>query len=197
VNFKFCWEFKNCDKACPVRETESIFCWRIAHNEDFRTTADCDACAYRRKWFGEEFSLQEFILNFDRRQSRRMTKQVVVIDDEPNIRFALEETVRGEGYNCLSTDNGEDGFLFIREVLPDLVITDVNMPKINGYELCRAIKADSRTSHIPVILVTVRVREDEIRLGKEAGADAYLLKPFKAKELLEKIDEMMHPPSDD
>jgi DNA-binding response OmpR family regulator len=126
-----------------------------------------------------------------------MTKQVVVVDDEPNIRFALEETVRGEGYNCLAADNGEDGFIFIREVLPDLVIADVNMPKINGYELCRAIKSDSRTSHIPFILVTVRVKDEEIDLGREAGADAYLLKPFKASDLLEKIDEMMHPPSGD
>lgn len=196
VNFKFCWEFKNCEKPCPVRATESIFCWRIAHIEGFRTTADCDACAYRRKWFGEEFSLHEFIRNYDRRQSRRVTKRVIVIDDEPNIRFALEETVRGEGYSCLSTDNGEDGFLFVREVLPDLVIADVIMPKIDGYELCRAIKSDSRTSHIPVILVTVRVREEEILLGREAGADAYLLKPFKPKELLEKIGEMIHPDGD-
>jgi CheY-like chemotaxis protein len=197
VDFKFCWEFKNCEKDCPVRATESIFCWRIAHEKGFRTTADCDACAYRRKWFGEEYSLHEYIRNYERRQSRRMTKQVVVIDDEPNIRFALEETVRGEGYSCLSTDNGEDGLLFVREMLPDLVIADVIMPKLDGYELCRAIKSDSRTAHIPVILVTVRVKEDEIRFGKEAGADAYLLKPFKAKKLLEAIDEMMSPPSGD
>jgi CheY-like chemotaxis protein len=197
VNFKFCWEFKNCDKACPVRATESVFCWRIAREDGPWKRAECDACAYRQKWFGGEFSLQEFILNFDRRKSRRMKKQVVIIDDEPNICFAIEETVRQEGYNSLSTDNGEDALLFIREMLPALVIADVILPKMDGYELCRAIKADSRTSHIPVILVTVRVKKEEIRLGMEAGADAYLLKPFRPKELVDKIGDLIEASPDD
>jgi len=190
---RHCWEFKNCGKPCPVRETRSLFCWRIARAEGFQNAEACEACEYRRKWFNHEFSLQEFIQRHDRRSGARNDRQILVVDDEPNILFALEETVKAAGHGCISAVDGEEAFFLAQEIRPDLILSDVIMPKINGYELCRMVKADSGTSSIPVVLVTVRGMVKDLNEGMRSGADGYLVKPFHAHELDEKISELIQP----
>lgn len=182
-----CWQYNNCSKPCPVRETESLFCWRLARTEGFQNAKTCEKCEYRRKWFSHEFSLDEFIRLHDRRTGTREAKRILVADDEPNILFALEETVQRAGHDCISAADGEEALFLAREIRPDLILSDVIMPKIDGYELCQSIKDDGRTSHIPVILVTVRGMVKDIDEGTRSGADAYLVKPFHAQELEEMI----------
>jgi CheY-like chemotaxis protein len=188
---KHCWEFKNCDKPCPVRDSRSLFCWRIARAEGFQNAETCEACEYRDAWFSGKFSLEEFIRLHDRRAGRREGTKVLVVDDEPNILFALEETVKAAGHGCISAVDGEEALFLAREILPDLIVSDVIMPKINGYELCRIVKSESRTSSIPVVLVTVRGMVKDHEEGVQVGADAYLVKPFHAQELTEKIGDLI------
>lgn len=193
MNEKLCWEFKGCTRPCPVKDTESLFCWRVALVEGFQSPETCALCDYRVKWMSQGFSLQGFIARRDRRRLPRGRKRVLVVDDEPNILYALEETVRAGGHDCLCATDGEEALFLARETRPDLIISDVIMPKLNGYELCETVKADGRTRHIPVILVTVRGMVKDIERGERSGADSYLVKPFHAHELEEKIGAFLSP----
>jgi CheY-like chemotaxis protein len=188
---KHCWEHKGCTRPCPVKDSRSLFCWRIARAEGFQSIEACDACDYRRKWFSHEFSLDEFIRTHDRRARSRNARNILVVDDEPNILFALEETVKAAGHGCISAVDGEEALFLAREIRPDLIVSDVIMPKINGYELCRTVKTDDRISAIPVVLVTVRGMLKDLAEGQDAGADGYLVKPFHAQELEAKISEIL------
>lgn len=90
-----------------------------------------------------------------------------------------------------SRRNGQQGLTLAREIIPDIIITDVMMPGIDGLEVCRQIRKDSLVNHIPIIMVTARITEaDKIR-GLEAGADAYLAKPFNANELCTRVDKLL------
>jgi PleD family two-component response regulator len=194
MKFEFCWEHRECDRLCPVKESQSIFCWRIARTEKLCHPDTCAQCSYRQNWFSNEYSLKEFIEKNDRQRNRRVSKRILAVDDEPNFLYALEETVLAEGYNCLTAIDGEEGLFFAREAPPDLIITDVMMPKVNGYELCRAVKADSRTKHIPIIVVSVRSSQKDIDEGMDAGADVYLVKPFQSSELEGHIKTLISSP---
>ena len=188
---KFCWEYKGCERPCPVRESRSLFCWRIARMEGFQHPDVCDACDYRAKWFNRDYSIVDFVKREDRRISARNSKRVLVVDDEPNILYALEETVKSGGHDCLTACDGEEALFLAREIKPDLIISDVIMPKVNGYELCEALKGDGQTRHIPVILITVRGKAADVVTGRDAGADGYIVKPFHAHELEEKITSFL------
>lgn len=97
----------------------------------------------------------------------------------------------GTKYNVLYARNGEDGFNLARKQLPDAIVTDLMMPKMDGTELVRKIRTDELTSHIPIIVVTAKVTEADRLRGLEAGADAYLTKPFSSDELLTRIDKLL------
>jgi CheY-like chemotaxis protein len=190
-NFQFCWEAKGCDRTCSVKDSRSFFCWRAARDEGFQAPEICEVCSYRRKWVEGEYSVLKFTQRNDRRRHPRESVRILVVDDEPNILYALEETVRSAGYECLSASDGEEGLFLARQLKPSLVITDVIMPKVNGYELCQAVKFGEETRHIPVILCTVRGMAQDITLGEHFGADAYLVKPFQVHELTEKISSLV------
>jgi two-component system alkaline phosphatase synthesis response regulator PhoP len=184
---RFCWQHRRCHRACPVRDLRLLRCWTYFQEENQAGLKACDQCDYRLSWQsgmapgGEGVGI--------RRGRRQPT--VLVVDDEPNILFALEEAVRGEGFSCVGAADGEEGLLIARGIRPDLVITDVIMPGLNGFELCRSLKDDELTRHIPVIIVTVRATEKERLEGILAGADAYLVKPFNGADLREAIDRLM------
>lgn len=170
-----------------------LFCWLLARQEGLRSATDCEQCDYRQRWVRGELNTRDFVKRFDRRKLPRHTRKILVVDDEPNILYALEEAVRGKGYECISACDGEEGLIMARGIRPDLIITDVIMPKIDGYEFCERLKQDPETSKIPVIIVTVRASEKDIRHGSQSGADAYLTKPFQVHELEGKIDLLLAP----
>ena len=110
--FAFCWEEKKCDKPCSIRERRVLFCWRAMSEYDSRTPRYCDPCGYRRKWVDGEYTVEAFVEKYNRRSSPRRGKKVLVIDDDPHILYALEETVRHLGHECVSACDAED------EVIP-------------------------------------------------------------------------------
>ncbi len=191
--FQFCWEHHGCTRECRVRDRQVLFCWRAAVSEGRKTAAECEACSYRRRWATGELSTADFSRERDRRLRPRQTRRVLVVDDEPNILFALEETVRDLGFDCIAACEGEDALIIARGVRPDLIITDVIMPGLNGYELCEKLKADPATNSIPVVMVTVRAGDRDKKQGSAAGADAYLVKPFHLTDLKEIIDKLLPP----
>jgi len=191
--FEFCWEHAGCSRECRVRDIQVLFCWHLAVSEGRTTKEECEACSYRQRWASGELTTADFVSVRERRSKRRQARRVLVVDDEPNILYALEETVRDLGFECIAACDGEEALIIARGVRPDLIITDVIMPRLNGYELCSRLKAEEATSSIPVVMVTVRAGDKDHRKGSSSGADAYLVKPFHLTDLKEIIDQLLPP----
>jgi CheY-like chemotaxis protein len=189
--FAFCWEEKKCDKPCSIRERRVLFCWRAMIEYDSRTPRYCDPCGYRRKWVDGEYTVEAFVEKYNRRSSPRRGKKVLVIDDDPHILYALEETVRHLGHECVSACDAEDGLVMAKGIRPDLIITDIILPKFDGFDLCRRLRDNPGTRDTPVIIVTARDRKKDADHGKEVGARAFLVKPFSPGELSRHIDRIL------
>ncbi|MEW6040772.1 MAG: response regulator [Elusimicrobiota bacterium] len=120
-----------------------------------------------------------------------MTKKIVVIDDEEDYLNLVKTILEPLGYKIIFSSNGTDGLSKIKSDIPDLVILDVNMPEINGYQLCQQIRKTQDIKHIPIILLTVRRKEDDKVKGLELGADDYITKPFHPKELIARVETVL------
>jgi len=116
---------------------------------------------------------------------------VLIVDDNPEIRAYVAGCLK-HSYHIVKAVDGQDALAKVRAIQPDLVISDVMMPNMDGYALCRTIKSDERLSHIPIILLTSRASLDEKIKGLEAGSDDYLTKPFSARELLVRAHNLLH-----
>jgi DNA-binding response OmpR family regulator len=117
--------------------------------------------------------------------------KIVIAEDEPDIRDLITFTLRFAGYEVIAGSNGEEGYALTKQEKPDLVMMDVRMPKLTGYEACKRIKADPELAHIPVIFLSAKGQESEISSGLEAGAEEYLLKPFAPDQLTEQIRSVL------
>ncbi|NBC16404.1 MAG: response regulator [Bacteroidetes bacterium] len=115
---------------------------------------------------------------------------VLVIEDNPDMRTYLRRHLAGD-YQVVEATDGDDGLAQARALEPDLIISDVMMPGLYGYALCRALKTDAALSHIPVVLLTAKAEEESKIEGLETGADAYLYKPFNAEELLIRAENLI------
>ena len=120
-----------------------------------------------------------------------MTRRILVADDEPNIVAALDFVLRRAGYEVDIARNGEEVLQRIAESPPDLVLLDVMMPLLSGYDVCDRLRARPEWRAVKVIMLSARGREAEARRGLEAGADLYVVKPFSNQELLQKIDALL------
>jgi len=116
---------------------------------------------------------------------------ILVAEDERDIRELIVFTLQLSEYQVIDVSNGADAILKAQEVLPDLILLDVRMPKMTGYEACAALKAEAATQAIPVVFLSAKGQEAEIQQGKAAGAEAYLLKPFAPDELLDKVGTIL------
>jgi two-component system alkaline phosphatase synthesis response regulator PhoP len=96
-----------------------------------------------------------------------------------------------EGYNILTAFDGEEALRVIEQERPDLVVLDIMMPKLDGYEVCRRLRKDERFSALPVILLSAKGRSIDREVGLQAGADDYITKPFSPRKLIEKIRELL------
>ncbi|MFA4947841.1 MAG: response regulator [Candidatus Krumholzibacteriia bacterium] len=117
--------------------------------------------------------------------------KVLVVDDEVNITQILEFSIGAEGFEVITAQNGEEAIEKARREQPDLIILDVMMPKIDGYEACRILKANPLTKNIPVVLLTAKGRDIDKRLGMEVGATDYIVKPFSPNRLVERINQLL------
>jgi len=117
--------------------------------------------------------------------------KILVVDDEVNITQILEFSIGAEGYEVIAAQNGEEAIDKARREQPDLIILDIMMPIIDGYEACRILKANPLTKNIPVVLLTAKGREIDKRLGYEVGATDYIIKPFSPNKLIDRIHELL------
>jgi len=117
--------------------------------------------------------------------------KVLVVDDEVNITQILEFSIGSEGFEVITAQNGEEAIEKARREQPDLIILDIMMPKIDGYEACRILKANPLTKAIPVVLLTAKGRDIDKRLGLEVGATDYIVKPFSPNKLIERIHQLL------
>ncbi len=116
---------------------------------------------------------------------------ILIVDDSPTQLHTLKAMVEGIGHEVITAENGEEGVELAKSRQPDLILMDVVMPNLNGFQATRSISRDSETSHIPVILVTTKDQETDRVWGMRQGAKAYLTKPVNAKELQTVMDEVM------
>ena len=117
-----------------------------------------------------------------------MRDTVLVVEDEPNLLAALKYTLEREGYDALAAQDGEAGLRMAREESPDIIILDVMLPRLDGFEICRLLR---RESSVPIIMLSARKDEAERVKGLELGADDYVGKPFSMRELLARIRNML------
>ena len=114
-------------------------------------------------------------------------KRILVVDDLPENVLMLQDRLEHEGYKVLTAYNGKSGIEKAQNELPDLILLDVMMPDINGFEVCKTLVSDSRTSDIPIILVTAKTDPEDIKEGLDAGAYDYMKKPINKIELLARV----------
>lgn len=117
--------------------------------------------------------------------------KILIAEDEPDIRDLVKFTLTFAGYHVIAVTNGAEALEAARIEKPDLVLMDVRMPRMTGYEACAAMKADPTLKHIPVVFLSAKGQESEIQVGMDAGAEDYLLKPFAPMELSARVGELL------
>jgi len=113
--------------------------------------------------------------------------RVLVVDDDHNIRDLIAFRLQSVGYDVVTADNGHEALAVAGRVLPDLLVLDVNMPGLDGIEVCHAVHENAVTAKIPVIVVSARAQRTDIDLAYAAGAEDFLAKPFDATMLLQRV----------
>jgi len=114
-------------------------------------------------------------------------KRILIVDDQKDIVELIRFKLENEGFECLVAFDGEEGLQKAKKEDPDLILMDIMMPKINGYQVCRLLKSDENYKNIPIIMLSAKDQESDKFWGKESGADDYITKPFNFEELFQKI----------
>jgi len=117
--------------------------------------------------------------------------KILVVDDEIYIVHILDFSLGMEGYEVLTASDGEQALETAQREQPDLIVLDIMMPKLDGYETCKLLKTDERTRQIPVILLSAKGRHTDQKIGYEVGADDYITKPFSPRKLVERINTLL------
>ena len=117
--------------------------------------------------------------------------KIVVIEDEADILEVMDYNLSKEGFDVNSALDGEKGLVLVQKEIPDLVLLDLMLPRIDGIEICRQLKANSATRSISIIMVTAKGEESDIVLGLGIGADDYVLKPFRPRELIARVKSVL------
>ena len=120
-----------------------------------------------------------------------MPKEILIVDDEPSIVVPIQFLMEQQGYTVMVAENGENALDIIYKYKPDLILLDIMLPRIDGYEVCEIVRLDPRYRDIKIIFLTAKGREVEIAKGLALGADAYITKPFSNTELVSKVKELL------
>ena len=120
-----------------------------------------------------------------------MPKEILIVDDEPSIVVPIQFLMEQQGYNVLVAENGEDALDIIYKYKPDLILLDIMLPRIDGYEVCEIVRLNPEYRNIKIIFLTAKGREVEIAKGLALGANAYITKPFSNTELVAKVKELL------
>ena len=117
--------------------------------------------------------------------------KILIAEDERDIRDLITFTLRFAGYEVTATTDGEEAYETAQRILPDLILLDVRMPGMNGYDACKKIKANDKTQHIPVVFLSAKGQEAEVQTGIDAGAAEYIIKPFSPDQLTERVQAIL------
>ncbi len=118
-------------------------------------------------------------------------RSVLIVEDEADILNLLQYNLEKDGFRVIPAESGEKGLQFARSESPDLILLDLMLPGIDGLEMCRILKADRKTSSIPIVMLTAKGEETDIVAGLELGADDYITKPFSPQVLIARIRAVM------
>jgi DNA-binding response OmpR family regulator len=118
-------------------------------------------------------------------------KKILIVEDEESLLKLESILLTSKGYEVRGAPNGQAALSAIEEDLPDLVLLDIMLPEIDGFEVCRRIKNDDRTRHIPVIMLTAKKSREDMARGEKVGADWYITKPFKSAMVIETIQRFL------
>lgn len=118
-------------------------------------------------------------------------KCILLVDDEVDLLEMVRFRLEASGFAVLTASDGQEALDIARKERPSLIILDLMLPKIDGYKVCRMLKFDEKYKMIPIILFTARAQETDKKIGEEVGADAYIVKPFEPKALLDKINALI------
>ncbi len=117
--------------------------------------------------------------------------RVLIVDDSPTETYAFQGMLEKHGFEVLTADNGADGVALARQELPDVVLMDIVMPGLNGFQATRQLTKGADTAHIPVVIVTTKDQETDRVWGRRQGASGYLVKPVTEEELLKTVQDVM------
>jgi DNA-binding NarL/FixJ family response regulator len=120
-----------------------------------------------------------------------LSKRLLIVDDEPNLLRAVAACLRGEGYEVDTARSGEEALVHIAQRVPDLIVSDIRMPRMDGYAFARQLRGNSRTDLIPIVFLTAKDESSERIAGIRSGVDAYLTKPFEPDELVAVIGNIL------
>jgi len=118
-------------------------------------------------------------------------KKVLVVDDDPYILMSLEFLMKKNGYDVMVARNGTEALELVEKQVPHLVLLDIMMPDVDGYEICRYIKKSPELKHTKVVFMSAKTKEADIQKGYDLGASLYITKPFSTRELVKQIKELM------
>jgi DNA-binding response OmpR family regulator len=120
-----------------------------------------------------------------------MGKKILIADDEPNIVVSLEFLMKQKGYEVKVVTNGEDALQAVGEFGPELILLDVMMPRMSGYDVCQKVRENPAWAGIRIIMLSAKGRDVEVNKGMAVGADAYVTKPFSTKDLIAQVARML------
>ena len=120
-----------------------------------------------------------------------MSKEILIVDDEPSVVVPIHFLMEQQGYRVMSAERGEDALDLIYKYKPDLVLLDIMLPGIDGYEVCEILRLNPKYRDIKIIFLTAKGRETEIAKGLALGADAYITKPFSNAKLVAKVKNIL------
>ncbi|MBA7530032.1 Alkaline phosphatase synthesis transcriptional regulatory protein PhoP [subsurface metagenome] len=124
-----------------------------------------------------------------------MLKKILIVEDDPGIQMSIKDEFESEGYHVFAANDGEKGLKMIKEQKPDLIILDIMLPGLDGYEVCKKLRREG--DNTPIIMLTVKDKEIDKVLGLEFGADDYVTKPFSLRELLARVKSIFRRIEDD
>ncbi len=120
-----------------------------------------------------------------------MSARILIVDDEPSIVIPLEYLMRREGYDVVTAADGETALQAVAQAPPDLVILDVMLPRMSGFDVCRALRSEPRHGRLRILMLSAKGRESEVEKGLAVGADAYVTKPFSTRDLVARVRKQL------
>jgi DNA-binding response OmpR family regulator len=118
-------------------------------------------------------------------------QRILLVDDHQTVFRLLEAIVRIKGYELIYAESGQQGIVMARQEQPDMILLDVMMPDIDGFKVCQYLKENADTKDIPIMFLTARGAEGDLEMGRKAGADGFMTKPFQTIEVLKQIERLL------